>query len=267
VSVSTHAPKTELPEPERLETGWRLRSRCPSCGVEVLLDSPDEFEEDGETVSIAEPTELARKLVRNGVWCTDCETKEESARERAKLAQDFKARLETSRLPRDLQRLGWHQMDRAGSRREPVVAARAWTENGGGLLLYGPIGVGKTRLAATATWELLQTRLVRWVSVPVLLAQSVAAFSDTAKRDATEILTGSDALVLDDIDKGKPSEWARQVLFAAIDRRVQAGSPLIVTSNLDADELAERFGDWAGSRLAGYCRQFELSGADRRLHD
>jgi DNA replication protein DnaC len=72
-------------------------------------------------------------------------------------------------------------------------------------------------------------------------------------------------LVLDDFDKVKPSEFGTQQIFTAIDSRVQAGVPLIVTANLRLGEVVERYGEPIGSRLAGHCTQLVLDGPDRRL--
>jgi hypothetical protein len=79
------------------------------------------------------------------------------------------------------------------------------------------------------------------------------------------VLTGSGAIVLDDIDKSNPSEHVRNQLFPAIDQRVEAGAPMIVTANSSIGQLGERLGEAIMSRLAGHCTPLELDGPDRRL--
>jgi len=101
--------------------------------------------------------------------------------------------------------------------------------------------------------------------MPILIAQLGAAFSDAARREAIGVLTGTGALVLDDLDKIKPSEWAVTQVFAALDKRIQAGSPLLVTTNKTPTQLGEQFGEPVMSRIVGYCRVFELPGRDMRL--
>jgi DNA replication protein DnaC len=240
--------------PERLNTGFRVWTRCSDCGEKMALDSKEK------------PNEEALKLASFAFVCDACDAKITAAEEARNVTGAIEARLKACGLPNDLLGLTFDQMDRAGSRRTAVVAAHAWAENGkGGLLLYGPVGVGKTRLAATAAFKALTVRPVRWVSVPILLAKATAAWSAAGRNEATAILTGNEALVLDDLGKEKPSDWARQLIFAAVDHRIQQGAPLIVTSNFEANELADRMGDWIGSRLAGYCSQYKLEGKDRRL--
>lgn len=122
-----------------------------------------------------------------------------------------------------------------------------------------------TRLAATAAFQRLRRHPLTWVSMPILLAQLGAAFSDSARREAISVLTGAGALVLDDLDKVNPSEWARNQVFAAIDKRVQAGTPLLITTNLPPAALGEKFGEPVMSRIVGYCRTLELPGRDQRM--
>lgn len=107
------------------------------------------------------------------------------------------------------------------------------------------------------------------VSVPFLFARLGLAFSDDARQEALNALAATDALVLDDIDKTRPTEYAAEQLFCAIDTRVTAGAGLLVTTNLAPSALAERFPDPYGeaivSRLVGHCETFALEGGDRRL--
>jgi hypothetical protein len=147
-------------------------------------------------------------------------------------------------------------------------AIRGWATGSAerhGLTLTGGVGVGKTFAAAAAAWERVKVEPLRWVSVPALSADLGRAFSDEARHEALSVLVGSDALVLDDIDKVRPSEFTIEVLFTAIDSRMTADAGLLVTTNLPLSELADRYGDAVVSRLAGYGETFLLEGRDRRL--
>jgi DNA replication protein DnaC len=77
------------------------------------------------------------------------------------------------------------------------------------------------------------------------------------------------ALVLDDLDKVRPSDHAREPIYVAVNAWVEAEMPLIVTMNRSllelADEFGDRYGDAIASRLAGYCEEFEVGGRDRRV--
>lgn len=138
-----------------------------------------------------------------------------------------------------------------------------------GITLSGAAGVGKTTIAAAAADGLLHRQAVRWLSVPALFARLGQGFDDEDRHEVLRLLASPVALVLDDVDKARPTEYAAEQLFLAVDTRVAAGAPLLVTTNLALSELAGRwpepFGETIASRLGGYCKTFEVQGADRRL--
>ncbi len=118
-------------------------------------------------------------------------------------------------------------------------------------------------------WELLEHEALRWLHVPTLFNQLSFAFGDGRREEALASLSRSQALVLDDIDKARGTEYAAGELLCAIDNCVTAGAALIVTTNLGLDALAEKFPSPSGyaiaSRLAQHCKAFALEGQDRRL--
>ena len=74
--------------------------------------------------------------------------------------------------------------------------------------------------------------------------------------------------MLDDLDKARPTDYGAEQIFLAIDHAVTHGRPLIVTSNLPLNRIADHWPQPAGhaiaSRLLGYCVQHRLAGPDRR---
>lgn len=284
-----------LPEGHR----YKIKSRCSGCGGPIDLISDDFTEIDrgaGDEPDVAgAPTLFARAtsagLLRQGahrataVKCDPCIKREEDQETRVKLEAEQRARLEAALLPKAVQ--GFEFAGRDGNRMiteegrdNAVRAAYRWStqermENKPGLLIFGGKGAGKTRLAATAAWQRLRRWPVRWVSWPILIAELSAAFNDDARQQAIKVLTGDGAIVLDDIarDDVKVTDWQRTQLFAAIDKRVQAGAPILITTNVTsastgggvAAGLGERLGDSVVSRLIGYCTVQELPGRDRRL--
>jgi DNA replication protein DnaC len=249
-------PALAIPTKKQLDGGtWEVRTRCPDCQVEVVLASE------------VEPGELAMKYAKL-TRCESCGDKIEQARERHEIERvqnRMHRRIAASGLPTALQGMTFEQLVRSDDRRgQAIDACEKWAETGGGILLYGDVGRGKTRAAATACWSRLQHGPCTWVSVAVLIAQLGAAWNDDARREAIATITGEHALILDDFDKVKPSEWVVSQLFAAVDRRIQAGAPLLVTTNLRPSQLGENFGAPLMSRLAAL-KQFEWTGPDMRL--
>ena len=144
-----------------------------------------------------------------------------------------------------------------------VNAAKLWVQKGGGLVLTGPVGVGKSWLSAAATREACRRRDVEWISVPTLM---VIMRSHTARdrAGAEKVITAKGSIVLDDLDKVTPSEFGRGILLAAIENRVQSEAPIIVTTNLRISQIGEFLGEAIMSRLAGMDVQL-MNGPDRRL--
>lgn len=191
--------------------------------------------------------------------CEPCGERLRDAQEKEDARHRFEARLEASHLPRSRCAVDLPE----GQHGE---AARLWADGElRGLMLLGPVGVGKTHLAAAAVWRRLRSDRVRWVRVARLMSQLRAGFDDTARREALSIINGTSALVLDDLDKATPTDFGREVIFNAVDTRIEHGSPLLVTTNLELSGIGERYGEAVASRLAGYCRVLRMTGDDRRL--
>ena len=143
--------------------------------------------------------------------------------------------------------------------------AREWAdEEIPGLCLTGGVGVGKTYLAAAACWHRLQRKTCKWVSVARMMTQLRASFDDDSRKAAIRSVVGGGAAILDDLDKVNPTEYGKEVLFAAINGRIETGAPLLVTTNLTPTQLGQKLGAPIMSRVAGL-EVVRMSGADRRV--
>jgi DNA replication protein DnaC len=134
------------------------------------------------------------------------------------------------------------------------------------------VGRGKTVIAAAAAMERLQRRHLKWLSVAALLTDLRGGFDSPEYKRALRSIDAQKAmgaLVLDDLDKLKPTESALQPLYVAINGWVERPLPLLVTCNRSPDEIAawagQTFGEALASRLLGYCQVIEVRGRDRRL--
>ena len=145
-----------------------------------------------------------------------------------------------------------------------------------GLVIVGPVGVGKTHLAVAILAELVDTMGARGVFCDFtdLLARIQASFSRGSEESEDEILAvyrEADLLVLDELGARRPTDWARDVLYGLLNTRYNRNRISILTTNYtDAPEkpggetLELRVGTAVRSRLAEMCQLVPLMGPDYR---
>jgi DNA replication protein DnaC len=258
-----HAPGAEGARPGQ---AWRIEGACEFCNATVVFE--------GEAGGMAEPArKLAEAALRRGVLCATCADIDERAHGASsdrESEEDRRRRF--SGIPEKWRAQTFGALDDEGDRARAVELAAGWgQEEFAGVLLWGDVGRGKTAIAAAAANLMLRRRGVRWVPVSELLLDLRMPFESVEYIGAARRLDGrgSQALVLDDLDKLKPTEHAVAPLYTAINRWIEAELPLLVTLNRDLDALSawmpDTFGEAIGSRLAGYCKVREVRGVDRRL--
>lgn len=236
----------------------RSKKACVDCGTPMMVEMPE-----GEKAAA-----LASAL---GLMCDSCAAREARAdAQRQQVAQESarQQRVTEAGLPAKLRDIRFESLDRTAENDAAMDRATDWG-NGRikGLVLQGPVGVGKTWTAAAAANLFLDRKPLRWMSVSRMLAQARAGFKTKERDEVTAILLNPNLpLVLDDIDKANPTEFAKDILFQAIDERVNADTPLLVTTNKRYNELHDTYGEAIASRLAGYCVGVRIEGEDRRQH-
>lgn len=129
------------------------------------------------------------------------------------------------------------------------------------VVLLGPAGSGKSRLAAAVCRRVLERGpdRVRWWTEADLL--DACRPGGAGERDARMV----EVLVLDDLGAAAPTEWGVAQLLAIVDARWRDELPTIATTNCASRvDLADQIGERTVSRLAGGALTLRLSGADRR---
>lgn len=123
-----------------------------------------------------------------------------------------------------------------------IRAVEAWSPSGGGLVLLGPTGCGKTTAAVHLVRRLLATREDATSTAFVLARDLVSdpALVDRARRVRY--------LVLDDLGR---EHDPRGVLFGVLDHR-HTRYPTIVTSGIRAEDLQDYYKGAFVRRLAEY---------------
>jgi len=139
----------------------------------------------------------------------------------------------------------------------------------GTLALYGSYGSGKTHLlAAIANAVADAGHTCRFASVVSLfdaLQERIQAGQDYHElvRKAIE----APLLVLDDLDKLKPSEFREETLYKILNGRSTAGLPLAFSANRTPDELVRWIGEASRSRLMAGLIPVPMKGPDYRLEE
>jgi DNA replication protein DnaC len=163
---------------------------------------------------------------------------------------------------------------------EPMVVSyvRSWVdgleanlEAGRGLWLMGDTGTGKTTLAMLVSKAALEdSRSVAIYSLPKLLARIRRTYDSEPGGDSYlsffERLTSVDLLHIDDLGAEKRSDWVLEQLYALVNERYEAQRSMLVTTNLDQQQLEEQIGPRTVSRLVEICGDpLPLFGPDRRV--
>lgn len=147
----------------------------------------------------------------------------------------------------------------------------------GGLYMTGPKGTGKTTSACRILKAYVREHQsngwvsARFLSVPDWLASMRGQWGDQ-EEEAFQRASRCSLLVLDDIGKGKPTEWAIERLFRLVDDRYNGARPTIFTSQYDLGELGERCtvngdaetADAMVSRIFETCKGVTFDGEDMR---
>ena len=136
----------------------------------------------------------------------------------------------------------------------------------GSLVLHSEgYGTGKTHLlAAIVNYLRINGKESRFATAPKLFRAMQEKMDH--KEEYTpfiHIATHTPLLVLDDVDKAKPSEWKQELYFEIIDERTKRGLPIALSTNRISD-LAFYVGGAACSRLSMSQIDVDMNGVDYR---
>jgi DNA replication protein DnaC len=138
---------------------------------------------------------------------------------------------------------------------------------GRGLWFMGPVGTGKTTLAMLIAKAAIDAgRSVAIYSLPRLLNE----IRDTHRAERSHIglldrLTAVDLLHIDDVGAERTTDWVLEELYSIVDARYEDERSMVITTNLDYDDLCAQISTRTASRLAAICDKLPLDGADRRI--
>jgi len=153
-----------------------------------------------------------------------------------------------------------------------------------GLLLIGPIGVGKTHLAVGIIQELIRSKGVPclFCDYRELLKEIQNSYNPSVQATELEILRPvfeAEVLVLDELGAVKPTEWVWDTVSHILNTRYNDKRTTIITTNFSdhaagqmsgpraaarEETLGDRIGERMRSRLHEMCRVVQMEGSDFR---
>ncbi len=186
--------------------------------------------------------------------------------------------------------------EKSGKNFKSFQSVFAWSESyrpredNRGLVLFGEVGRGKTHLLVALLREVIFQHGVsaRFVEFSHLIADLKSTFDrGSGTGELLDPLAKVDVLAIDELGKGRNTEWEGTVVDELISRRYNAAATILGTSNYapgpvtgravpnltelhggGADaatpRLADRVGDRVYSRLEEMCSFVELRGGDYR---
>ncbi len=145
--------------------------------------------------------------------------------------------------------------------------ARSFGQGSGNLLFNGTTGLGKTHLALSigkAVGE--QGYTVAYESAASLFTKLERAKFYPSEEAITQAdyIRSCDLLIVDDLGTEMPGQFTAAALYDLLNTRLMDGKPMIITTNLNLDELEKRYSPQIVSRLCGEFRRLTFVGSDIR---
>jgi len=137
---------------------------------------------------------------------------------------------------------------------------------GKGLLLHGPVGTGKTYVAACVANRLIDNGYSVLMTNFARLINKIQGMYE-GKQEYIDSLNRYNLLVIDDLGIESKSEYRQEMVFNIIDSRYRAGLPIIITTNLTTEEIKKPQDIAYGrifDRIIERCHPVEVAGQSRR---
>ena len=161
--------------------------------------------------------------------------------------------------PRDIMKLTYEKCYRYAS---------TFTENADNLIFIGGTGLGKTFLSACIAGQVANKGYsVMYETASRLfnkLEQAKFTGSEEARAQVAKYYA-CDLLILDDLGTEMPSQFVTAALYSLLNERLLDGKPMVISTNLNVDEMARRYSPQIASRIHGEFSRLTFVGDDIRV--
>ena len=138
----------------------------------------------------------------------------------------------------------------------------------GNLLFVGGTGLGKTFLSACIANAVADKGCsVAYESAPQLLSklEKNRFDPDEESRAQVQLLSTCDLLIIDDLGTEMPGNFVTAALYSLINDRLLSHGCMIISTNLNISEIAQRYSPQIASRLQGSFKRLTFVGEDIRV--
>ena len=146
--------------------------------------------------------------------------------------------------------------------------AEHFTDGLGNLLFVGGTGLGKTFLSACIANAVTDKGFsVAYESAPQLfskLEKNRFSPDEQSRQDAAKF-SSCDLLIIDDLGTEMPGNFVTAALYSLLNERLLANKCMLISTNLTADEIAQRYSPQIASRLQGSFKGLTFVGEDIRI--
>ena len=142
--------------------------------------------------------------------------------------------------------------------------AEKFTLNSENILMSGSTGLGKTHLSLAVANKVMR----RGFNVIYDSALNVMYNVDKERYnegDTLKAIMNADLLILDDLGAEQETKSSVSTVYNIINTRIARRKPTVISTNLESNEISQRYGARVRSRLIGNYRQLHFSGNDIRL--
>lgn len=214
--------------------------------------------------------------VVSGKGARRCQCREEERRAKWLETSRIPSRYEKCTLQNYYPRKGKYFDNQSTAFKYAYTLTRDYPAIEQGLLLMGPVGVGKTHLAVAILHDLIEKKGVNCLfyefgSLLKEIQNSYNPISQTSELKVLEPVFNAEVLVLDELGASKPTDWVRDTMMQIINTRYNNRKLTVFTTNYldgrraEGDEtLEDRIGVRLRSRLFEMCKTVHLEGEDYR---
>lgn len=144
-----------------------------------------------------------------------------------------------------------------------VDSFKQFYADGVGLLFFGNVGAGKSFAAACIANGIID----KGYSAKVISFPDIKRMPLDERDEYLQDLPRYSLLIIDDFAVEKLTEYTQEMIYQVIDGRLDSGKPLVVTTNLTAEQMRapeDRERERIYSRILEKCVPVQVAGKDRR---